>query len=187
MKASIEKEYEWVRNAIAGDGIAFRKLVDHYKDYSLSIIRSILKNPIKSEDVLQDAFMKVYKNLDKFRFDASFSTWLYRIMVNTSYNELKKNKKYTELNSEKIDKIPVEQNELKLKDQQKFINRALDVLKPDEALVLRLHYLNEMKIREIEEITGFKSSKIKVDLHRGRTNFHHQLQKLLGKDINHLL
>ncbi|MEM1338756.1 MAG: RNA polymerase sigma factor [Bacteroidota bacterium] len=187
MKVSTEKEYERIKKAIAGDNEAFRQLVDHYKDHSLSVIRSILKDPIRSEDVLQDAFMKVYKNLSTFRFDASFSSWLYRIMVNTSYNELRKNKKYTAFYIENINKILVEQNELKLNDQRKFINRVLDTMKPDEALVLRLHYLSELKIKEIEEITGFKSSKIKVDLHRGRNNFHYKLEKILGKDINYLL
>ena len=187
LKAKTERDYELVRSVIAGDNGAFRQLVFLYKDHSLSLIRSILKDPVKSEDVLQDAFISVYKNMNKFKFNASFSSWLYRIMVNASYNELKKNKRYVQWPSEERIEATVEPNSLTASDQKVYINKALDAMKPDEALVLRLHYLNELKIKEIEGITGFGRSKIKVDLHRGRDNFHSKLKQLLGKDINYLL
>ena len=89
--------------------------------------------------------------------------------------------------SEDLIEMKVESNDLATIDQKAYINKVLDAMKPDEALVLRLHYLNELKIKEIEEITGFGRSKIKVDLHRGRENFHAKLKQLLGKDINYLL
>jgi RNA polymerase sigma-70 factor (ECF subfamily) len=72
-------------------------------------------------------------------------------------------------------------------DQKKYINLALEKLRPDESLLLRLFYLSELHIKEIEKITGFKTSKIKVDLHRGRENLHFQLKQLLGNDIKYLL
>jgi len=72
-------------------------------------------------------------------------------------------------------------------DQKKYIQKALDLLKPDEALILRLFYLCELKISEIEEVTGYKVSKIKVDLHRGRKNMQNALHQLLGNESQHLL
>ncbi|OYT15558.1 MAG: RNA polymerase subunit sigma-70 [Bacteroidetes bacterium 4572_77] len=73
-----------------GDSSAFRQLVDRYKDVSLSLAFSILKDSDIAEDALQESFLKVYKNIHKFRAKASFATWLYRIVVNTSIKEAMK-------------------------------------------------------------------------------------------------
>ncbi|MBQ4802102.1 sigma-70 family RNA polymerase sigma factor [Aquimarina sp. MMG015] len=184
-----KQEYDLIRRINDGDASAFRQLVYVYKDVSLSLAISILKNQVIAEDVLQEVFLKVYNKLHTFRFKSSFSTWLYRIVINTSYNELKKRK-----NSINIDELEsgfiislVEKNAMDEADQKRFINLALQQLRPDEALVLRLFYLCEYKIKEIEKVTGFKTSKIKVDLYRGRENMHFQLKRLLGDDLNNLL
>ncbi len=187
----MNKDRQLIKRIREGDTLAFRQLVEKYKNVSLSLACSILKDQERAEDVLQESFIKVYEKLHTFREDAAFSTWLYRIVVNTSYNSLKKRKFYSDLSA-----IPQEQKEsfahknihrLKENDQKKYIQLALNELKADEALVLRLFYLCELKITEIGEITGFKESKIKVDLHRGRNNLHEILKKIMGEEINMLL
>lgn len=174
-----------------GDTDAFRQLVEKHKDVSLSLACSILKDQDNAEDVLQESFIKVYQKIDGFKFKSSFPTWLYRIIVNTSYNALKKQKQHLDLSavdnfesnySEKKDFVVLQE-----KEQKVFIQMAMNRLKPDEALALRLFYLCEMKIKEIEKITGSRNSKIKVDLHRGRENLLFELKKILGKEINTLL
>lgn len=174
-----------------GNDLAFRQLVDRYKDVSLSLACSIIKDTYIAEDILQDAFIKVYHKLDTFNFKSSFSTWLYRIVVNTSYNALKKGKYHIDINAieEKLTSThrPVEYSSLHKEQQKEYIQKALSLLKPDEALVLRLFYLSEMSMKEIKKITRFSTSKIKVDLHRGRNNLRYRLQKLLETEINDLL
>ncbi|MEM6349053.1 MAG: RNA polymerase sigma factor, partial [Bacteroidota bacterium] len=172
-----------------GDRQAFRRLVEQHQAFALSLAVSILKDPHRAEDVLQEVLIKVFIRIKSYRFKSSFSTWLYRIVVNHSYNELKK-KKYLY----PIEEIRVEQAEreetsvpLQAKNQKKYVNMALQRMKADEALVLRLFYLSEYAIAEIKEITGFSSAKIKVDLHRGRKNFKYYLEKLVGAEINELL
>ena len=59
-------------------------------------------------------------------------------------------------------------------------------MKADEALVLRLFYLSELKVEEVEQITGFGKSKVKVSLHRGRKNLAEILKQTLGKEIEDL-
>ena len=170
---------------------SFRKLVEKYKDVSLSLACSILKDEHKAEDVLQDVFIKVFEKIDTFNFNAAFSTWLYRIVVNTSYNELKKYKNQTNLSQVDIELEKssgnMDHNMIKEEDQKKYIKMALKRLRADEALSLRLFYLCDLKIKEIEDITGFRSSKIKVDLHRGRDNLNYELKKILGNEIHDLL
>lgn len=174
-----------------GDTQAFRLLVDKYKDVSLSLACSILKDKEKAEDVLQNAFMKVFQKANSFKHQSAFSSWLYRIVVNTAYNELKRNKSYLDLND--VNTIEPLTNEktaiqyLKEEEQKKYVILALDKLKADEALVLRLFYLCDMSLKEVQQITNFTSSKIKVDLHRGRKNMEIVLRGLLGNQLKDLL
>ena len=174
-----------------GDTQAFRQLVDKYKDVSLSLACSILKDKEKAEDVLQDAFMKVFHKASSFKNQSAFSSWLYRIVINTAYNELKRNRSYLDLDdlnfieSQANDKTAIQY--LKEEEQKKYVILALDRLKPDEALVLRLFYLCDMSLKEVQQITKFTSSKIKVDLHRGRKNMEIVLTGLLGNQLKDLL
>ena len=174
-----------------GDTDAFRLLVERYKDVSLSLACSILKDMHLAEDVLQDAFMKVYHKIHTFKYKASFTTWLYRIVVNTSYNALKKEKNHLKVPEDTRPELAEgwesEVSAIRKGEQQKYIQWALEKLRSDEALALRLHYLCELKLSEIEKITGFRKSKIKVDLHRGRKNMEFYLQKQLGIEVKDLL
>ena len=178
-----------VKRAKEGDTQAFRQLVEKYKDVSLSLACSILKDKAAAEDVLQDAFLKVFNSLRSFREQAAFSSWLYRIVVNTSFTALQKSKRTRSQEElpeiENPDLSP--QNPMKLEDQKRYIQAALDRLKPDETLVLRLFYLCELSLKEVRMITRFSEAKIKVDLHRGRKNMHQQLSSMLGKEIDELL
>lgn len=174
-----------------GDDSAFVQLVNKYKDLSLSLAHSILRDRDKAEDVLQDSFIKVYEKAGSFKGESAFSSWLYRIVVNTSYNALKKEKKYnmTEdliLEADQMEEFP-EVDHFENEDKKKYIIIALERLRPDEALILRLHYLGGYSIKEIEGITRFGQSKIKVDLHRGRNNMEKALYDLLGDQVKDLL
>lgn len=175
-----------------GDTLAFRDLINAYKNVSLNLACSVVKNEMLAEDVVQTAFIKVYQKLYTFQEASKFSTWLYRIVINTAYNVLKQQKEYL-----KINELPqlanIETNEktsdtvLKQEDQKKYILLAMNAIKADEALVLKLFYLYEHSVIEIHEITGFSKAKIKVDLHRGRSHMESKLKKLLGNEIKHLL
>ena len=89
--------------------------------------------------------------------------------------------------TELVSSIPPQQNKLREEDQKRYIQLALEQLKPDEALVLRMFYLLELRIMEIERATGFSKAKIKEDLHRGRQNLSLILRTLLGTEIEDLL
>jgi RNA polymerase sigma-70 factor (ECF subfamily) len=187
----LDTDFELIQKIKKGDTTAFRYLVERHKDVSLSLACSIVKDTSKAEDVLQEAFIKVFKKLHTFQFNAAFTTWLYRIVINASYNAVKKNKnrqyfsREAEEKLQTLEAIPIDS--LKENDQKKYINLALEKLRSDEALVLRLFYLCELKISEIAESTGFSNSKIKVDLSRGRSNLNFQLRQILGTEINNLL
>src|SRR3569833_3687798 len=81
-----------IRAAQNGDQDAFEKLVREYDQSVLRIAMNIQRSPDEARDVYQEAFLKVYRNLDSFRFDCSFHTWLYRIVTNICLDQLRKRK-----------------------------------------------------------------------------------------------
>nr|WP_262895932.1 sigma-70 family RNA polymerase sigma factor [Marivirga aurantiaca] len=166
-------------------------MVEKYKDVSLTLACSIIKDGDAAQDVLQDAFMKVYANIRKFKEKSSFSTWLYRIVVNTSFSALRKIKPYEEveevIEASQYSSEGVDVDLLHKVDQEKYIKAALNRMKPEEALVIRLFYLCEFSILEIKDVTDFSESKIKVNLHRGRQNMFALLSRMLGNDLKELL
>lgn len=165
-------------------------MVEKYKDMSLSLACSILKDEAAAEDALQDAFLKVFKRIDQFRFDSLFSTWLYRVVVNTCLNAKEKRKDclHTEISQDLNEADHRSGLENLLENERKdYIARALSQMKSEEALLLRLYYLCDLSIGDIRDITGFSESNIKVLLHRGRKNMFDILDQLTGNDLKSLL
>ncbi len=78
---------ELIERFRSGDESAFETLVNKHAAKAYQISFGLLGNKLDAEEVVQDAFVKVYKNLDKFRGDSSFTTWLYRIATNLSRNK----------------------------------------------------------------------------------------------------
>ena len=81
-----------IRAAQNGDQDAFERLVREYDQSVLRIAVNILRSPDEARDVYQEAFLKVYRNLNSFRFDCSFHTWLYRIVTNICLDHLRRRK-----------------------------------------------------------------------------------------------
>src|SRR6266852_7193516 len=92
-------EPELIRAAQRGDQRAFEQLVRLYDQNVLRLALNLLRSPEDANDVYQEAFLRVYKNLHSFRFDCSFHTWLYRIVTNLCLDALRKRKVRREENT----------------------------------------------------------------------------------------
>lgn len=187
----MKNDEELIREIVRGNTYSFRILVDRHKDASLNLATSIIREKDQAEDVLQEVFIKVYKNLHKFNFKSSFSTWLYRIVVNTCYTAVKKNKKLFNPLPEQMEfQIAVEKSGFELvrnDERKKYINMVLKNIRSDEALLLKLHYLEEKSVKEIKEITQMSTSNIKVILYRARKNFKTNLEIILPDEDKNIL
>jgi RNA polymerase sigma factor (sigma-70 family) len=166
-----------IQHVLGGDIQEFRYLVIKYKDRAFNLAKSILKSDLTAEEAVQDAFIQAFRNLHKFEHKSAFSTWFYRIVVNVA---LRKNKKkqmeYIQVDElslkDTISSLRIEAIEhLHEEEQREIINEVLDNMKDNESLLLKLYYLEEKKIEEIAEITGFTDSNCKVILHRARKSF----------------
>lgn len=176
----------------SGDKAAFQELVNRYKNVSFSLACSIVKDEQRAEDVLQDAFVKMYKYIHSFRENAKFATWLYRIVVNTAYTAMEKEQKYKlkkgEVQGEWEETAKEEAlTKLRQAERKKYIQVVFKLLREEEALLLRLYYLGELSVKEIQEVTGFSASKIKVGLHRARKNMLAHLRNEMGDELKHLI
>ncbi len=182
----IQEDSAIIEQVKDGDTIAFRKLVEQYKDEATTLACSIVKDQSLAEDVVQEVFIKVFDKIRSYKYQSAFSTWLYRIVVNRCYNELRKRTITTDQFEEAVSKREEAAAVVHAHDLKQIVQLVLHQMKPDEALVLRLFYLSELRIPEVVEVTGFSKSKVKVTLHRGRNSFSNILKKRLGKEIEDL-
>lgn len=182
-----------IKRALVGEEQAYRLLLEKYKSFAFMIAYRIVKNEEDAEEVVQDSFVKAFKNIDRFKKSGKFSTWLYRIVYNTSLTSIRGHKFKTDSLDEPENyelEIPdsYENGFEKLikKDKIAFVNKAIDTLSKAENIAVTLYYTNECSIIEIQEITGWNSATIKTRLYRGRQNLYKELSLLLKSEMNDL-
>ena len=90
-------DQHYINLVIGGDTHAFAVLVDRYKNLVFTLSLKMLQNREEAEEVSQDAFIKVYKSLPKFKSESKFSTWLYKVTYNTCLDRLRSKKRATPL------------------------------------------------------------------------------------------
>ena len=159
-------ESQIIKKAISGDSEALTILIDKYKDIAYNLALSIVKNREDAKDITQDSFLKVLENINRFRSDSKFSTWLYKIVYNQSIGF---RKKVSHTNSVDYSVIADNSEEIDNKeDKIQDLYKAINLLADTDRNVIMLFYLAEKSIKEIVQITGLSVSNIKVILHRAR-------------------
>jgi len=83
-----------VRDCLKGEPAAQKELYDHFAGPMLGVCYRYTKSMTDAEDILQDGFIKIFKNLDQYKFEGELGAWIRRIMVNTAINYLKRNTRY---------------------------------------------------------------------------------------------
>lgn len=177
--------------ALKGDQRAFAEIVDMYQDKLYHMAYRMLFNRQEAEDVVQESFLRVYKNLDRYDDEMKFSTWIYRIATNLCIDQLRKRKPVYSLDAESSehegldgyamvpsdDRTP--ESELVLSDTQRIIRQAIETLPPKYKTVMVLRYLQEMSLQEIGEVLDMPVTTVKTRVHRGR--------EFLRKKLEHKL
>ena len=158
-----------IRAAQAGDSSAFERLVRQYDQNVLRLAMNLLRSPEDASDVYQEAFLRVYRNLNSFRFDCSFHTWLYRIVTNLCLDHLRKKKvRKTESSVVETDDGPVDrldsvveqsaygdpQRSLLSSELRVKIQDALSQMTARERMVFEMRHYQGMRLRAIGEVLG---------------------------------
>jgi RNA polymerase sigma-70 factor (ECF subfamily) len=174
-------ERSLIRAAQRGDAEAFEQLVRAYDQNVLRMALNLLHSPEDARDVYQEAFLRVYRNLPKFRFDCSFSTWLYRIVANLCLDQIRKRKVRKEeasavdTDSGEVDRfqfLPEKradvdpQRQLMSSEVNARIQEVLERLRPRERLVFEMRHFQGMRLRAIGEALGVTEEAAKNCLFR---------------------
>lgn len=167
----MEQEQLWIQQVLAGDKQAYAHFINKYKNQLYATILRMTKNPQDAQDLVQDAFIKVYRNLDKYDANGSFSSWLYRVAINHCMDEFRKKRYSTvqvEIDEERV--VNSEHPELVFlkKEKSRQLERLIATLPEDERLIILLRYVNEISYEEIGEVMDVPLSTVRNKLHRAK-------------------
>jgi RNA polymerase sigma-70 factor (ECF subfamily) len=164
----------------------FRILVDRYEGPFLRKARTIVFNPLDAEEIVQDAFTKIYVHAHRYepQAGAKFSSWAYRILMNTAFTRyqklVKEGQRFTSIDPEFEQFIGEQKEHSGFKTKQDGIERILVKLPGHFAYVLRLHYLERWTHLQIAEDTGENVGTIKARIHRAKAAFRKESKGLEG-------
>ncbi|MGB2621064.1 MAG: sigma-70 family RNA polymerase sigma factor [Candidatus Acidiferrum sp.] len=183
-----------VADAQAGNRAAFEELVHRYDRDVLRLALNLMKRPEDARDVYQEAFLKVYRNLHRFRFECSFYTWLYRVVTNVCLDHLRRRQArpedqapesgsanheegITDFFERQREHRPALDPERQLfgKEIQARIATAMERLSPRERIVFELKHYQGLKLRAIGEALGTTEETVKNSLFRATRKLRSQL------------
>lgn len=182
-------EQRLARLARKGDTRAFAEIVDLYKDKIFHLAYRMLSNRHEAEDVVQDTFLRVYRNLDRYDENQKFSTWIYRIGTNLCIDRLRKRKPNYSLDAEMNDQegidgyamIPSDdrtpETYLLVSETQQMVHEAIESLPAKYKTVMVLRYLKDMSLQEISDVLDMPVTTIKTRVHRGREFLRKKLER----------
>jgi RNA polymerase sigma-70 factor (ECF subfamily) len=178
-----------VRRAQQGDEAAFDRLVELFAPRVYQLAYRLTNNPEDARDMAQEAFVRVYQALPRFKGDAAFSTWLYRIVTNLCYDELKRRRRRAPTFSETHDDDEFSPDELTSaaegtedallrRERQQAVRRAITQLPEIFRLVLVLYDIQGHSYQEIADILRQNIGTVKSRLNRAR----HMLREALSAE-----
>lgn len=182
-RVELEKEKRLIARAQKGDRAAFAALVRAHQDEVYTLARRLVGDPHLASDVAQEALIRAWRALPKFRGDARLSTWLYRITVNTSWTHKERaNRHATSSIDEHYDIAapegadhPVVAGEML--ELRRRLRAALDRLPEGQRQVVVMKDIHGWSHAEIAEATGISVTAAKVRLHRARARLAKDLEE----------
>jgi RNA polymerase sigma-70 factor, ECF subfamily len=192
---SVRDEAKIIASIIEGDTSAFHDLIRPYESLVYRVAVRFLRNDVDAEDVVQDAFLKAFRNLAAFRADARFSTWLISITLNEAKRRFRKGRDAlssplasTNLTQPLEDRVPdhrqnplaaVERNELR-----RLIQRALTKLPPAYRHIYVLRDIQEFSTIRAAKVLGISIPTAKTRLHRARSMLRAHLHFISPSTMN---
>jgi len=183
-----------VMQAQGGNRAAFEELVRRFDRDVLRLALNLMKRPEDARDVYQEAFLKVYRNLHRFRFECSFYTWLYRIVTNVCLDHLRRRQarpedQAPEMNSSRYEDGPRDFFEHQREHRpthdperryigreiQERIARAMERLSPRERVVFEMKHYQGLKLRAIGDVLGTTEETVKNSLFRATRKLRSEL------------
>jgi RNA polymerase sigma-70 factor (ECF subfamily) len=181
------EEKELVKLAQTGDRKAMSELVKSHEQTVYNFAFKICRDKEKAENIMQETFLSMIKNLSQFSGESKLSTWLYRIAANHCMMAARSQKKYTFVDVEtedslfddkylsdstRLPEMSIENNELRT-----LLDNAISKLAPEYRLVFLLRDVEEQSTEETAKITGLSVAAVKSRLHRARAFLRNELSE----------
>ena len=187
------EEIALIRLAQQGDRTAFDAIVRQYDQQVLRLILKIVPSVDQAPDLYQEAFLKVYRSLGRFRFESRFSTWLYRVVTNACLDYLRRQKSREEIQAPEtqeggtdfLQTVPEKrpggnpEREARSGEIRQRVEKALTRLAPRERMVFELRHFQGMKLKAIGEICGTTEETAKNSLFRATQKLRLELNDLV--------
>jgi len=185
---SKQEDFDAIKRVLEGDNSAYEFLQKKYKNLIYSLVKKMIKNDSDVEDLVQETFIKAYKALDKFKFNYSFSAWIYRIASNNTIDFLRKRRFDTFSidkpigNAEDENYFEIEDNsyspDSELINQQKsdIISAAIDTLPENYREIILLRHEEELDYKTIAEQLDLPLGTVKAHLFRARKLLYEELK-----------
>jgi len=180
MASDIPNDTELMTRLAAGDMAALGDLAKRHQDKVLSLSYRVLGDWHRAEDVAQETFLRVYRAAKRYKPQAKFTTWLYRIVVNLCLDERRKQSK-TAATLEDADPAVLaesESNAAERKEVVESVKTAVGELPERQRLVVILHRYDGLSHGEISEVTGWTQSAVESLLVRAYANLREKLDKM---------
>ena len=148
---------------------AFRELVSLYKERLYWHIRNIVKSHDDTDDVLQNTFIKVYKNIHNFNGDSKLYSWMYRIATNESLTFIKKRAKQLQITNEEFQQFAIDNLKADVYfegDQIQYkLQQAITTLPEKQQLVFNMKYFQDIKYKDMSQILETSEGALKASYH----------------------
>ncbi len=189
---------ELVRSAMSGDENAFREIYEKTYKFNYYVTRKYMKTDASAEDVLQEAYIKIWTHLPSLQNPEGYVNWSRRIVANTALNELRKTEPmlFSEMSNEGEDGSEMEfqvedtyvpnQPELNFteNEEHEIIRSMVDSLSDEQRMCILMYYMEEIPVREIAETLGVSEGTVKSRLNYGRQNIKAKAEELEKKGYN---
>ncbi len=183
-------ERQWIERAQRGDGEAFRELVERYQQRAFRIARHLTPNDEDARDLAQEAFLRVFRSIDRFDFEYSFSTWLHRIVTNLAIDHLRRRRVaakglggHDEADDLESEFDPVDRraatpaDRLEAAETGRRVRECIAALAPHFQSVLMLREIEGLPCNEIAKLVGATHVTVRWRLHRGRKLFQEEWER----------
>lgn len=148
---------------------AFRELLEQYQERLYWQIRNIVKDHDDTDDVLQNTFLKIFRNIKNFKGESKLFSWMYRIATNEAITFLNKKAKKLKLSSEELQQQILDNLETDVyfegDEIQLNLQKAIAALPQKQQQVFNMKYFQELKYREISDILGTSEGALKASYH----------------------
>jgi RNA polymerase sigma-70 factor, ECF subfamily len=171
----IDQDQTILEQVRRGETRSFGVLVDRHKDRALTLALRLLGDRGEAEELVQDAFLRAYRNLDQFRGDARFSTWFYRILYNLCMTRVTRRRPPAEpldgLDERRLDVAPGEASALERLEEEELhtmLAEGIAGLPERYRAVVTLFYVQEMNLDEVARVLDLPAGTVKTHLFRAR-------------------